>query len=75
MFYKPINDDQYFSREGTFAYTEQNLEAVLDYLDDMILMTGCSQCGSLSTRLVILDSTRLLLCLTCGSTEELPPPS
>ncbi len=75
MYYKPTNDEQYFSREGTFAYTDQNLEAVLDYLEDMILMTGCSQCGSLNTRLIIMDSSRLLLCQTCGNAEELPPPS
>ncbi len=75
MIYKPSNDDQLFSRNGTFAYTEQNLEAVLDYLEDMILMTGCSQCSSLNTRLVITDTSRLLLCLNCGCAEELSPPS
>ena len=73
MFYKPANDDQFFSRNGTFAYSEQNLEAVLDYLEDMILLAGCSQCGSLNTRLVITDTSRLMICLNCGIAEELPP--
>ena len=68
-------DDQFISRNGTFAFSEQSLEDVLDYLEDMILMTGCSTCGSLQTRMAIIDNTRLLICLNCGMAEELPPPN
>lgn len=68
-------DDQFFSRNGTFAFTETNLEEVLDYLEDMILLTGCSTCGSLHTRVITIENTRLLLCNNCGSAEELPAPS
>ncbi|MBU1023775.1 hypothetical protein KKB99_05775 [bacterium] len=75
MYYEITSNKQIFSPKGTFAFTEHNLEEVLEFLEDMILMTGCPACNSLNTRLLILNTSRSLLCLDCGNNEPLPPPS
>jgi hypothetical protein len=66
-----------FFREGKGAFTlpGKNAADIIDLLEDMILMTGCSDCGSLNTRVIITDQNRVLYCLNCGACEEIPPPS
>ena len=75
VYFGITGNKQIFSPKGTYAFTQQNLEEVLEFLEDMILMTGCPVCNSLNTRFMILNLSRSLICLDCGNSEALPPPS
>jgi len=61
--------------KGTFALPSTDIEELLDFIEDMILMTGCPSCDSLNTRMIETDLGRILLCLDCGHQEMLPPPN
>lgn len=61
--------------KGTFALPSTDMEELLDFIEDMILMTGCPSCDSLNTRMIETDLGRILLCLDCGHQEMLPPPN
>jgi len=64
-----------FSSRGSFALPSSDLDDLLDFIEDMILMTGCPQCNSLGTRIIETDVGRILICLDCGHQELLPPPN
>jgi len=69
------DDRLQYPMKGTFALPSTDIEELLDFIEDMILMTGCPSCDSLNTRMIETDLGRILLCLDCGHQEMLPPPN
>jgi len=69
------DDRPQYPMKGTFALPSTDMEELLDFIEDMILMTGCPSCDSLNTRMIETDLGRILLCLDCGHQEMLPPPN
>jgi hypothetical protein len=63
------------NRNGTFTVGDQNLEEMLEFLEDMIMLAGCPVCSSLNTRMIVMDTARVMLCLDCGTIEKLPKPN
>lgn len=68
-------DNPIINRNGTFTLGGQNLDEILEFLEDMIMLAGCSQCSSLNTRMIMMDTSRVMLCLDCGTIEQLPKPN
>lgn len=68
-------DNPFINRNGTFTLGGQNLDEILEFLEDMIMLAGCSQCSSLNTRMITVDTSHVMLCLDCGSIEQLPKPN
>ena len=62
-------------RQGVFATPGKDMSDILDFLEDMILMTGCPECSSINTKIMTVDNARILICMDCGCNEELPPAS
>ena len=70
-----IKENPFIDRNGIYAFGHQNFEEMLEYFEDMVLLTGCPVCSSLNTKIITTDTGRIMLCLDCGITEQLPPPS
>jgi hypothetical protein len=69
------DEKQHYPYKGTFALPSSDLEELLDFIEDMIMMAGCPYCDSLNTKVIETDLGRILLCLDCGHQEMLPPPN
>lgn len=75
MRHEIFRNNPLFDGRGVFATSGRDIDEMLDFIEDMILMTGCPECSSLNTRLIVEDDVRSVLCLDCGTCEELPPAS
>lgn len=74
-FFEDKDEINQFPIKGTFALPSTDIEELLDFIEDMILMNGCPNCESLNTKIIETDIGNFMICLDCGYREILPPPN
>jgi hypothetical protein len=55
--------------------SQERMEDLLDYLEDMMALVGCPFCQSFNVKMYDFAGNKIQICSECGRQTILPPPN
>jgi len=55
--------------------SDERMEDLLDYLEDMMALVGCPYCQSFNVKILDFAGSKIQICSDCGRQTILPPPN
>jgi len=71
-----LSPDYEVVRDGKVDVSSQErMEDLLDYLEDMMTLVGCPYCQSFNVKILDFAGNKIQVCSDCGRQQILPAPN
>jgi transposase-like protein len=71
-----LSPDRDVVRDGNLDMSsDERMEDLLDYLEEMMSLVGCPYCQSFNVKILDFAGNKIQICSDCGRQHILPPPN